>query len=134
MSEDEIEKWEEKAQSGILKGESAIKDGMFAMRQSWYTTVETDGAFSSLTEIGITTSKNYLDGGKLIVNEDDLRSALQEDPDSVQKLFSNSETGESRGLVNRLEVAVEGTMRKIEKREGKRTSTYVSYTTGNSIK
>src|SRR5699024_7876173 len=101
MSEDEIEKWEEKAQSGILKGESAIKDGMFAMRQSWYANVETDGAFSSLTEIGITTSKNYLDGGKLIVNEDDLRSALQEDPDSVQKLFSNSETGESRGLVNR---------------------------------
>src|SRR5690625_7533959 len=34
MSEDEIEKWEEKAQSGILKGESAIKDGMFDMCQS----------------------------------------------------------------------------------------------------
>jgi len=134
MSEDEIEKWEEKAQSGILKGESAIKDGMFAMRQSWYTTVETDGAFSSLTEIGITTSKNYLDGGKLIVNEDDLRSALQEDPDSVQKLFSNSETGESRGLVNRLEDAVEGTMRKIEQRAGKSTSTLENYTLGKRMK
>src|SRR5690625_2377778 len=134
MSEDEIEKWEEKAQSGILKGESAIKDGMFAMRQSWYTTVETDGAFSSLTEIGITTSKNYLDGGKLIVNEDDLRSALQEDPDSVQKLFSNSETAESRGLVNRLEDAVEGTMRKIEQRAGKSTSTLENYTLGKRMK
>src|SRR5690625_1549175 len=134
MSEDEIEKWEEKAQSGILKGESAIKDGMFAMRQSWYTTVETDGAFSSLTEIGITTSKNYLDGGKLIVNEDDLRSALQEDPDSVQKLFSNSETGESRGLVNRLEDAVEGTMRKIEQRAVKSTRTLENYTLWKRMK
>src|SRR5690625_826745 len=134
MSEDEIEKWEEKAQSGILKGESAIKDGMFAMRQSWYANVETDGAFSSLTEIGITTSKSYLDGGKLAVNEDDLRSALREDPGSVQKLFSNSEEGASRGLVNRLEDAVEGTMRKIEQRAGKSTSTLENYTIGKRMK
>src|SRR5690625_3420533 len=134
MSEDEIEKWEEKAQSGILKGEAAIKDGMFAMRQSWYANVETGGAFSSLTEIGITTSKSYLDGGKLAVNEDDLRSALREDPGSVQKLFSNSEEGASRGLVNRLEDAVEGTMRKIEQRAGKSTSTLENYTIGKRMK
>src|SRR5699024_1370638 len=115
-------------------GESAIKDGMFAMRQSWYANVETDGAFSSLTEIGITTSKNYLDGGKLIVNEDDLRSALQEDPDSVQRLFSNSETGAGRGLVMRLEDAVEGTMRKIVQRAGKSASTMENYTIGKGMK
>lgn len=134
MSEDEIEKWEEKSKSGILKGEGAIKDGMFAMRQSWYANVGTDGAFSSLTEIGITTSKSYLDGGKLVVNEDDLREALREDPDSVQKLFSNSEEGSGRGLVNRLGDAVEGTMKKIEQRAGKGTSTLENYTLGKRMK
>src|SRR5699024_12553142 len=84
--------------------------------------------------MGITTSKSYLDGGKLIVNEDDLRSALQGDPDSVQRLFSNSETGASRGLVNRLEDAVEGTMRKIEQRAGKSTSTLENYTLGKRMR
>jgi flagellar hook-associated protein 2 len=135
MSEDEIEKWEEKAKSGMLKGESAIKDGMFAMRQSWYANVKTDGAFASLTEIGVTTSNNYLDGGKLIVNEEKLRAALHEDPDSVQKLFSNSGEAPGRGLVNRLEDAVEGTMSKIKQRAGgEGTTTLETFTLGKRMK
>lgn len=134
MSESEIEKWEEKAKSGLLKGESAITGGMISMRQSWYSTVDTGGAFTSLTQIGITTSKDYLDGGKLVVKEEDLKKALQEDPAGVQKLFSNSSTGAERGLVNRLEDAVESTMKKINQRAGKGTDTLENYTIGKNLK
>ncbi|HLR65664.1 flagellar hook-associated protein 2 [Virgibacillus alimentarius] len=135
MSEDQIKKWEEKAKSGILKGESVIKDGMFSMRRSWYTNVDTGGAFSSLTEIGITTSSNYMDGGKLIIkNEDDLKNALRDNPNDVMKLFSNNAEGTSRGIVNRLEDVLEETMNKVKKRAGSGTSTLETYTLGKRMK
>lgn len=136
MSDDEIEKWEEKAKSGILRGESAISNGMFSMRQSWYANVETDGAYSSLIQIGITTSPDYMNGGKLIVDEEKLRNALSENPTDVQKLFSNTDKGESRGLVNRLEDAVKSTMGRIEERAGnaRGTDTLENYSLGKRMK
>ncbi|WP_272031497.1 flagellar hook-associated protein 2 [Oceanobacillus kimchii] len=135
MTEREIELWEEKAKSGLLKGESSLTNGLYNMRQSWYSSVNGEGAFSSLTEIGITTSNNYLDGGKLVVDESKLREALTEDPESVQKLFSNSSDGEDRGLINRLEDAVDITMAQISQRAGKATDTSLdNYTLGKRMK
>ncbi|WP_324609845.1 flagellar hook-associated protein 2 [Oceanobacillus damuensis] len=137
MSDKEIELWDEKAKSGLLKSESAITSGLFDMRQSWYSTVNTaasGGQYSSLTQIGISTSSDYLDGGKLIVDEEKLRTSLQQDPASVQKLLSNSSTGAERGLVNRLEDAVESTMKKINQRAGKGTDTLENYTLGKRMK
>ncbi|MFD1038878.1 flagellar hook-associated protein 2 [Virgibacillus byunsanensis] len=134
MSEKQIELWEEKAKSGLLRGESSISSGLFSMRQSWYSTVETGGDITSLTQIGIKTSSNYMDGGKLEVNETDLKNALRDNPGDVQKLFSNNAEGDSRGLVNRLEDAVESTMSKIEERAGKGTDTLENYTLGKRMK
>lgn len=135
MSEDEIERWEEKAKSGILRGETSLTSGLFDMRQSWYSSVETSGAYKSLTQIGITTSSNYMDGGKLIVKEDDLRAALQENPADVQKLFANSSEGDDRGIINRLEDSLDRTMNTIGERAGTATSTTLeSYTLGKRMK
>src|SRR5690625_1290184 len=134
MTDKQIELWEEKAKSGILRGESALTNGLYSMRQGWYANVETGGAFTSLTSIGITTSKDYFDGGKLIVDEEKLRKALEEDPEGVQKLFSNSSEGESRGLVNRLEDNVKNTMRNIEKQAGKEFHALDNYTLGKRMK
>ncbi|WP_430790969.1 flagellar hook-associated protein 2 [Virgibacillus flavescens] len=134
LSEDEAKLWDEKAKSGILSNESIITDGMFSMRRSWYSNVETGGEFTSLTQIGITTSSNYRDGGKLIVNESDLREALTANPDGVQKLFSNSDEGASRGIINRLEDSLESTMERIESRAGGGTDTLENYTLGKRMK
>ncbi|MEC5422854.1 flagellar hook-associated protein 2 [Virgibacillus sp. C22-A2] len=134
MSEDEIELWEERAMSGILRGESSISNGLFSMRQSWYSSVETGGEFTSLTQLGIKTSPNYMDGGKLIVDEGKLRTALQENPADVQKLFSNSGTGAERGLVNRVEDSIESTMKQIKSRAGNGTDTLENYTLGKRMK
>ncbi|GGP06942.1 flagellar filament capping protein FliD [Oceanobacillus neutriphilus] len=123
MTEREIELWEEKAKSGMLKGEVALSSGLTSMRSSWYSTVKNDGAFSSLTELGIETTADYMDGGKLVIKDEaKLREALADDPESVQKLFSNNAEGEGRGLINRLEDAVEGTISQINQRAGKATS------------
>lgn len=134
MSEKEIELWEEKAKSGIIKGESIISNGLFSMRQAWYAPVKNDGPFSSLTEIGIKTTADYLDGGKLQIDEKKLKEKLTEDPAAVQKLFSNSTEGEGRGLVNRLEDGIESTMKAIESRAGGSTSTLENYTIGKNMK
>ncbi|HLR08882.1 MAG TPA: flagellar hook-associated protein 2 [Bacillota bacterium] len=137
MSEREIELWEEKAKSGILRGESILSNGLYAMRNAWYSTVETGDEYTSLTQIGLTTSENYLDGGKLVFQdggEAKLKEALRENPESVYKLFSNSDEGSARGLINRLEDAVESTMQQIERRAGKSTDTLENYTLGRRMK
>lgn len=134
MSEDEIELWEEKAKSGILHGESSISDGLFSMRGSWYSNVETGGDLTSLTQVGITTSRNYLDGGKLKVDESELKKALRNDPDGVYKLFSNDAEDGSRGIINRLNDSLDSTREQIEKRAGAGTDTLENYTLGKRMK
>lgn len=135
MSEKEIEKWEEKAKSGILKGESAISSGMFSMRSAWYSQVETGGDLTSLTQIGIKTSSSYMDGGKLVVDEDKLKAALSDDSEGVYKLFSNnSDDDKSKGLVNRLEDSLKQTMDTIKNKAGGNASTLENYTLGKRMK
>ncbi|MBO8157629.1 MAG: flagellar hook-associated protein 2 [Bacillaceae bacterium] len=134
MEEREIELWEEKAKSGLLRSDSILSGGLFEMRQAWYSVVDTGDDYTHLSEIGIETSSNYLDGGKLIIDEDELRKALTEDPEAVQKLFSNDVSGDSRGLINRLEDAMEKTMNRIEERAGKGAQTLETYTMGRRLK
>src|SRR5699024_8041794 len=89
MSDKQIELWEEKAKSGLLRGESTIRDGMYALRGSLQGRVDGDGPFNMLSSIGISTTANYLDGGKLEIDEDKLREALTENPEGVYDLFVN---------------------------------------------
>lgn len=48
--------------------------------------------YSSLSQIGITTSSDYTEKGKLSLDKDKLAAALAEDPDAVMRLFVNNET------------------------------------------
>lgn len=134
MSEKQIELWEEKAKSGLLKGESLISSALTDMRSTWYSGVENDGAFKLLTEIGISTTKDYMDGGKLEIDEGKLRTALENDPESVQNLMINSGEGSGRGLLNRLEDSLETTIGRIEERAGKGSFTNEMYTMGRQLK
>src|SRR5690625_1542794 len=134
MTEDQIKKWEEKAKSGLLRGESAIKDGMYTLRQSLQSVVETGGEYTLLSHIGITTTKNYLDGGKLEVDEEKLKAALRENPDDVYKLFSNSSDGNDRGLINRFDDALDDTRKKIVEKAGNSSHALDNYLIGKEMK
>ncbi len=134
MSEKEIELWEEKAKSGLLKGESILSSGLSNMRQNWYNTVENESSFNHLSQIGITTSSNFRDGGKLLIDEDKLKQALTDDSSSVYKLFSNDVEGSGRGIINRLDDSINNTIKRIESRAGKSTHTLEQYTMGKRIK
>ncbi|WP_077624781.1 flagellar hook-associated protein 2 [Sediminibacillus massiliensis] len=134
MSDKQIEQWEERAKSGLLRGDNMLSSGLVSMRQSWYGQIDNESSFSHLSNIGIETSPNYMDGGKLIVDEEDLRTALREDPQSVYKLFSNDVEGSGRGIINRLEDSMAGTMDRIQERAGKGTQTLEQYTLGKQLK
>ncbi|MFD1849059.1 flagellar filament capping protein FliD [Oceanobacillus bengalensis] len=133
MSENEIELWEEKARSGLLKRDSILSSALSEMRSSFYSQIETGGTFKHLSEIGIETTSNYLDGGKLEINETKLKEALAKDSEGVYKLFSNDVEGSDRGIMNRLEDAIAGTMDRIEVRAGKSTQTTQQYTMGRRL-
>ncbi|QTL98751.1 flagellar filament capping protein FliD [Iocasia frigidifontis] len=102
MSEDEIEKWNEKAKTGILADDSTLTNMVSKMRTALYDSVE--GAGISLYEIGITTSDEYEDQGKLVIDEDALAEAIESDPEAVTELFTASgDDYDSNGLSQRLD-------------------------------
>lgn len=88
MSDDEIALWEKKAKVGLLENDSMIENMLTNMRGALYSSVS--GVTSTLYKIGITTSSDYADKGKLEIDEDTLRSAIESDPDEVMSLFSKT--------------------------------------------
>lgn len=84
MSDSDIEKWEEKAKSGMLHNDSGIQSLLTTVRKALYTTVE--GTGMKLSDIGLTTG-TYTDGAKITLNKDKLKKALETNPDAVTSLF-----------------------------------------------
>lgn len=102
MTTDQITSWETKAKQGILRRDSYLSGILTQMRQAIYDTVK--GAGISITEVGITTTSNYYDGGKLTIDENKLKTALQDRGDLVQKLFTQiSDTSDSKGIFRRFQ-------------------------------
>ena len=84
LSEKEIELWEKKAKTGLLRNDSILQEIQANMRMALLEPVE--GVSINLPSIGI-TSKSYQDNGKLYIDEDKLRQAIINRPDEVKNLF-----------------------------------------------
>jgi flagellar hook-associated protein 2 len=98
MTEKEIELWEEKAKSGLLKGDRILEGITGQMRRALIDAVE--GAGLTLSDIGIKTG-NYMEKGKLLLDEAKLTDALQNRGDEVEKLFAaQSEISYSSNLTS----------------------------------
>lgn len=93
MSEAQITKWEDKAKQGILSGDSTLQSMLLKMRQAFFDNV--DGAGVNLFDIGLNTSSDVSQRGKIIIDEDKLKTALKEDPDKVMNLFIQKSTSHS---------------------------------------
>jgi flagellar hook-associated protein 2 len=95
MSETAITNYETKAKQGILYMDNDLSNLYSALRNVFSS--------SSLKSIGITTS--YSDGLTTVeLDEDTLRQALEDDPDSVRDKFTSSTTsgGSYDGLMTKL--------------------------------
>ena len=108
MSEEQIEKWEDKIKSALLRRDTSLGNVMNAMVNSMSQTIEIDGQKLSLSSFGISTlgflnaAENeqyayHIDGDEEDENtsgkKDKLMAAIQENPDQImkfmQKLTSN---------------------------------------------
>lgn len=87
MTEEQVKAWEIKAKSGLIKGDTEIDGMVRKMRNAIYDTVSNVGI--SMSEIGITSSTDYKQKGKLIINETKLKAGIENRYDDVVKLFTN---------------------------------------------
>ncbi|MCX7614259.1 MAG: flagellar filament capping protein FliD, partial [Clostridiales bacterium] len=92
LSDDEIKKWNEKAQSGLLNNDTYLTSIYNSLRSAWSSNVSSlneDGTTigTTLSDVGITTGI-YSEKGQLKVDKDKLLAALNKDADSVIKFFS----------------------------------------------
>ena len=135
LTEKQIEQWEEKARSGLLRNDNILSSSVNRMRTSFYSPVSTSGPFNQLAQIGIATGANFMDRGKLIIDEDKLRAAIAQDPTSVMELFNkakNEETGQ-QGMARQLRENVQLTIRQIEQRAGNASRTNHQFTIGREL-
>ncbi|MFC8958813.1 flagellar hook-associated protein 2 [Bacillus subtilis] len=136
MSDKEIELWEEKAKSGLLKNDTSISTGTNQMRTDFYSQVSADGKTYQLTEFGITTSSAYHMRGHLEINEDKLKAKIQEDPQSVAALFtsgSNSSAYSDKGIMKRIGDTLKSTVKSIEAKAGNSTMGTNDYSIGKNL-
>lgn len=101
MTDNDIELWEAKAKSGMLKNDSILKSTISSMRSALTSKL------GDLSKIGITTGE-YYENGKLYIDNEVLSQALQDDPQNVTAIFQgNSSTA---GLFDKLSSTINDTL------------------------
>jgi flagellar hook-associated protein 2 len=135
MKDKEIELWEEKAKSGLIRRDSTLTPMLSDMRLALMTNVDVNGQGKNLFELGIGTG-DWTQKGKLVIQDEaKLRAAIESDPDNVVALFTQwtTETDPNKkkqattpdnGLFNRLSNILSGAMESLSKRVG--TSPYIT--------
>ncbi|NPV72550.1 MAG: flagellar hook-associated protein 2 [Pelotomaculum sp.] len=105
LTDEQEKKWEEKARSGLLRNDSLLESIVIKMRMTMSAVVPGLSAgegYNSLAGIGITTG-SYSEKGKLYIDEDKLKEALQKDPEGVMNLFTkSSDVYSEKGIAARL--------------------------------
>lgn len=89
MKESEIELWEKKAKTGLVRSDTNLVSLVTELRQSLL--LQSDSTLS-LSEMGL-SSGSYSDRGKLSIDTTKLNEALETRMDEVQALFTNKENG-----------------------------------------
>ncbi|WP_084786664.1 flagellar filament capping protein FliD [Bacillus tuaregi] len=137
LSDKQQEQWEEKAKSGLLRRDQTLTSLLSSMRMDFYGKVESEKInpiYSQLASIGIKTTANYLEGGKLEINEAELKKAIEEDPQSIEALFNASgTTNGQKGIAQRLYDTVGRTMDILNEKAGKAFSTNNQFTIGKQL-
>ncbi|MDQ0214912.1 flagellar hook-associated protein 2 [Oikeobacillus pervagus] len=136
LSDKQQEQWEEKAKSGLLRRDPILGSILTQMRMDFSQPVLNDRAslFNQLAKIGITTTSNYLEGGKLEINEAKLKKAIEEDPQAIENFFrGDGATNSQKGVIHRLYDTVSKTMDQLNEKAGKSFSVNHQFAIGREL-
>lgn len=133
MTEREIELWEERARSGMLRGDHLLSSALDSFRRALSSQVEglPEGAISHLSEIGIKTGA-WTEKGKLHIDEQKLRDAIAKNPDEVAALF-RAKDGDTKGIAVQLVEQADRVIRSIVDKAGREGSVNTQYELGKRI-
>ncbi|WP_407307298.1 flagellar filament capping protein FliD [Desulfosporosinus sp. SB140] len=142
MSSSDITLWNQKAQSGMLYNDPTLTSLVNTMRSAISSPVSgITGSYNSLSSIGITTG-DYTEGGKLYLNTDTLRTALQANPNVLNQLFGTVGTTtttngvtttntSTQGVAGRLYDGLTNTMKQLQQIAG--TTATASYDSSSNL-
>jgi len=151
MKDKEIEMWEEKARSGLLRNDPVLSSGLSQIRMALAESIkglESQLGIKSLADIGIVTTKNYMDGGKLeldtsqkgadrLTGEERLRKAIAEDPDAFYNIFMGGTSDgpqAEQGVARRMIGLIDKTIKEnIEQRAGNEFRQNHQFTIGREL-
>jgi flagellar hook-associated protein 2 len=114
MTDDQIEKWENKIKDSVLRRDSKLGGLSYAMKSALAQGVDVDGERISLSTYGIMTSTDYTEKGLLHIygdatdstystKKDKLMAALKEDPEKVAEAFSKIATNLYKTMNEKME-------------------------------
>lgn len=103
MSEDDIKAWENKIKEGLFYRDSGLTQVRDTLREGLNKVVDTGSdEYKMLSQLGITTG-SWQEKGKLQLDEDKLKKALEQNPDQVVALLAGTgEKGEPKGIFSNL--------------------------------
>ncbi|MFS0636625.1 flagellar filament capping protein FliD [Mesobacillus foraminis] len=137
LSDKQQEQWEEKAKSGLLRRDPILAQVLNGMRSNFSTPIknsEVSPLFSQLASIGISTTANYLEGGKLQIDGAKLKKAIEQDPQSVENLFRGTgATSAEQGIAHRLTDTINAAMDKLKAKAGNTFSTNSQFLLGRQL-
>lgn len=97
MSDDEIEKWNENAKTGLLYQDSTVVKFLSEIRSAMNTYVDKYGLYN----IGVELTDQWSDNGKLEIDEEKLETAINSNGDKLADLFTSE-----NGIAAKLETVI----------------------------
>jgi len=140
MKESDITAWEAKAKSGMLRNDPTLASLVETMRNAFSNPVSgISGSYNSASSIGFTTG-DYSEGGKLYLDTDKLRTALNSNTNVLNQMFGATGTtttggvtttdSKNQGIAGRLYDGIKNTMDQLNQIAG--TSANAQYDNSSS--
>lgn len=130
MSETDIANWEKMVKRGVLRNDPTLTPFARTMRGFLSNEITINGTSMSAFSIGLETtafegnaSQMSANAGKIVLDEAKLRAALESDPTAVNKLFTNTESGQE-GLFQNMYKQLNTTISAVTKKSGAAGGSY----------
>ncbi len=145
LTDKQIDQWQDKAKSGLLKGDQLLDRLSNSLRRVLSSRVEgltgevtttnnlqkVTSLADQLSAVGITTG-SYQERGRLYLDEDKLREALQSNPQAVMDLFTKTRDASGKEITNKSEQglavqlydAIDGAISMITEKAGSASNLY----------